>query len=82
MKARTVYSSREEFERKTPYVCVESPSYQGQKCAPAQIVKSYTSKRSAEINRDGGRIMTRKRAEKFIQRWNGELEAGNYDTNF
>jgi len=82
MKTRTMYNSREEFERLNPYVCVETPNYQGKKCAPAQIVESYTSKKVAENKSQGGQIMTRKQAEKYIKRWNEEFEAGNYDYNF
>ena len=45
MATQKMYSNREEFERKNPYVCVETPNYQGKKCAPAQIVESYSSKK-------------------------------------
>ena len=82
MKTQKMYSSKESFEAKNPYVCVETPSYQGQKCKPAQICESYTSKKVAENQSQGGRIMTRKQAEKLIKRWNEEFEAGNYNCNF
>ena len=79
MKKRTVYESREQFERLHPYVSVETPHYNGKKAAPAQIVGNYTSKKVAENNNQGGEIMTRKQAVKFIERWNREFEQGNFD---
>ena len=83
MKARNFYSSREEYERLKPIVCVERPTYQGQKCAPAQIVCGYRTRKQAENTISyQGEIMTRKQAEKFIARWNEEFEAGNLATNF
>ena len=78
MKTRT-YESREAFEKLHPYVSVEAPYYQGQKASPAQIVESFTSMEVAENNSKGGLLMTRKQAEKFIQKWNAEYEAGNYN---
>lgn len=77
----SMYSSREEFEEKNPYVCVETPNYQGQKCGYAHIVKSFSSKKVAEEKSQGGQIMTRKQAEKYIQRWNAEYESGNFAFN-
>jgi hypothetical protein len=82
MSTQKMYSSKESFEAKNPYVCVETPSYQGKKCAPAQIVGDYSSKKVAENQSQGGQIMTRKAAEKYITRWNTEFEAGNYACNF
>jgi hypothetical protein len=82
MKTNNFYNTKEEFEKKHPYVCVEAANYNGKKCAPAQIIDDFTSKKVAENNHQGGRIMTRKQAEKFIQKWNSEFEDGNYDVNF
>lgn len=83
MATQKMYSSREEFEAKNNIVVVERPSYQGQKCAPAQIVCSYRTRKQAENTISyQGEIMTRKQAEKFINRWNNEFEAGNLSTNF
>ena len=76
------YGSREEFEAKNNIVVVELPSYQGQKCAPAQIVCSYRTRKQAENTISyQGEIMTRKRAEKLVKRWNEELEDGNLSIN-
>lgn len=78
MKNTKSYNSKESFESKHPYVLVEASSYDGKKCSPAQIVNSFTSKKQAENNAQGGQIMTRKKAENFITRWNSEFEEGNY----
>jgi len=75
MKTRKMYNSKEEFERLHPYVCVEAPNFDGKKYAPAQIIKSFTSKKVAENRSEGGLIMTRKQAEKFIKRWNEDFKA-------
>lgn len=81
MKTRN-YGSREEFEAKNNIVVVELPSYQGQKCALAQIICSYRTRKQAENTISyQGEIMTRKRAEKLVKRWNEELEAGNLSIN-
>lgn len=82
MKTRT-YSSREEYEAKNNIVVVERPTYQGEKCGPAQIVCSYRTRKQAENTISyQGEIMSRKQAEKFIKRWNEEFEAGNLKINF
>jgi hypothetical protein len=82
---RTIYNSREEAERLNPYVILETPNYEGRKCGIAQIVYSFSSKKAAENKREqqgGGKVMTRKQAEKFIQRWNSEYQDGNLAINF
>lgn len=75
MKKRTMYNSKEEFERLNPYVIAEAPSYNGEKCGHASIAESFTSKKVAENNCRGGLIMTRKQAEKFIEKWNNEYDS-------
>ena len=65
------------------YVSIEASNYNGKKCAPAQIMGHFSSKKSAKNNTPrGAMVMTVKQAEKFISRWNAEFEEGNYNVNY
>jgi hypothetical protein len=53
------------------YVIVEASNYNGMPCSVAQIIKSYTTRKSAENNcPKGAYVMTRRQAESFIKSWN------------
>jgi hypothetical protein len=72
--SKTYYSTKEEYEAAHNYCIVEAPAYQGEKTAPARIFKSFKSRKTAINSGEGGMVMTRKQAEKFIKEWNAEYE--------
>jgi len=75
MKATaTVYTTLAEYESAHNYVIVEAPAYQGEKTAPARIFKSFKSRKTAINSGEGGMVMTRKQAERFIKEWNADFE--------
>jgi hypothetical protein len=75
MATKKCYSSKEEYERRTPYVTVEAPCYNGVPVGPAGISGSFTSRKVAKNNTQLGEIiMTRKQAIKFIEKWNKDFE--------
>lgn len=67
---------------KTTYCIIETPNYNGKKCSPAQIIKEFTTRETAE-NSDFCRrysdILTKKQAEKIIEKWNIEFKNGDYE---
>lgn len=67
---------------KTTYCIIEMPNYNGKKCAPAQIVKEFSKRKSAE-NSDMCRgvdcVFTKKQADKIIKKWNSEFYNGDYE---
>ena len=67
---------------KTTYCIIETPNYNGKKCAPAQIIKEFSTRKKAE-NSDMCRgvdyIFTKKQADKIISKWNTEFNNGDYE---
>lgn len=63
---------------KTRYSVIETPNVHGEKVGPAQIVKSFSTKKAAEnysSNESSGKmpVMTAKKAGDFVAKWNSEF---------
>ena len=67
---------------KTTYCIIETSNYNGKKCAPAQIIKEFKTRKAAE-NSDMCRgvdyVLTKRQAEKIIKKWNNEFFSGDYE---
>jgi len=67
---------------KTTYCIIQTSNYNGKKCAPAQIIKEFSSRKTAENSnycRGFDSVITKIQAEKIIEKWNKEFFNGDYD---
>ena len=69
---------------KTTYCIIETPSFAGRKCKPAQITKEFTSRKAAENSNHCARrsdVITKKQADAIIKKWNKEYFDGDFKTS-
>lgn len=67
---------------KTKYCLIETPEFNGKKCAPAQIIATFSTRKAGEHSDDCIRVsdvLTLRQAEKIIDKWNNEFFSGNYE---
>ena len=67
---------------KTTYCIIETPNFDGKKCAPAQIIKEFATRKAGENSdfcKSYSDVLTKKQAEKIIKKWNCEFYNGDYE---
>lgn len=67
---------------KTIYCIIETPNFNGKKCSPAQIVREFKSRETAENSNycnQKNDVLTKKQADKIIEKWNIEFFNNNYE---